>query len=129
VAIPALNDCKPGIRATGFNLVVAVEPADEKKGNILVPDSVREKETLVQTRGRIVSISPVAFDFANFDGDAPKLGDAVIFAKLAGIRTTLADGKEGRIIADKDVAAIIEEDCDQSLRWRPGEYRVVEKVG
>jgi len=110
VAIPKLEDCKAGVRASGFNLIVAVEPVDEKKGMVYIPDSVREKETLVQTRGRVVSISPVAFDFANFNGQEPKLGDAVIFAKLAGIRTTLADGKEARIIADKDVAAIIEEE-------------------
>lgn len=109
MAIPLLSECNVGLQASGFNLIVAVEPADEKKGSIYVPDSVRDKENLVQTRGRIVSISPAAFDFADFKGQAPTLGQAIIFAKLAGIRTTLADGKEARIIADKDVAAIIEE--------------------
>ena len=110
MAIPLLSDCNVGLRASGFNLVVVVEPPQEQtKGGILLPDSMKDKETLTQTRGRIVSMSPVAFDFASFNGEAPKLGDAVIFAKLAGIRTTLADGKEARIIADKDVAAIIEE--------------------
>jgi len=109
--IPPLNDCKPGIRATGFTLIVAVEIVDEKKGQIFIPDTVKAKEQIVQQRGRIISMSPAAFDFADFGDDAPKVGDAIIFSKLAGFRTEGADGKELRVIQDRDVAAIIEEDA------------------
>lgn len=109
--IPELRDCKPGIRATGFTVFVAVEPIEEKsKGGVFIPDSVREKDVMVQTRGRIASIGPVAFDFANFpEGSAPAVGDAITFAKLAGVRFKGDDGLDYRAINDRDVFGIIEE--------------------
>jgi len=97
----------------GFNLLVVVEPVEEvTKGGIILTSQTTDKESQVQTRGRIISMSPAAFDFADFPADSiPKLGDAIVFAKLAGIRTKGADGKEMRIILDKDVCAIIDEEA------------------
>lgn len=109
-SIPDLADCEPGFRATGFAMVVAVAPVPEKQGSVFIPDSAREKDKLIGVRGRVVSMSPACFDFAAFpEGATPVVGDAVQFARLAGTMTTGADGKEYRIIADKDVLAIIEE--------------------
>lgn len=109
--IPALVDCKPGLRATGFAMVVAVAPvAETSKGGIFIPDSVRDKEKLTEVKGRIVSMSPACFDFASFpEGSTPVVGDAIQFAKLAGIMTTGADGREYRLLQDRDVLAIVEE--------------------
>ncbi len=109
--IPTLEECRPGMRATGFCLLIAVEPVEEvTKGGIILTSSTTDKESQIQTRGRIISMSPAAFDFANFPEDAvPKVGDAVVFSKLAGVRLKGADGKELRIIQDRDVCAIIEE--------------------
>jgi len=91
-------------------MVVAVAPTAEKIGSIHLPDAVREKERLTGVQGRVVSMSPACFDFANFpEGSTPKEGDAVQFAKLAGVMTTGADGREYRLIQDRDVIAIIEE--------------------
>ncbi len=111
--IPSLEECRPGMRATGFCLLVAVEPVEEQsKGGIFIPDTVRSKEEQVQTRGRIISMSPAAFDFANFPPDAvPRVGDAIVFAKLSGIRVKGADGMELRLIQDRDVCAILEEEA------------------
>lgn len=108
--IPAVTDCSPGLRATGFAVIVAVASVDEKtKGGIFLPDAAREKEKLVGVQGRIVSQSPAAFDFADFGGNAPKVGDAVQFAKLAGVMVTGKDGREYRVLNDRDVLAIVEE--------------------
>lgn len=109
--IPKLEDCNPGLRATGFAMVVAVAPVpDTSKGGIIIPDAAREKDKLIGVQGRVVSMSPACFDFAAFPENAtPKVGDAVQFAKLAGVMTTGADGKEYRLIQDRDVIAIIEE--------------------
>jgi co-chaperonin GroES (HSP10) len=104
-----LDECKPGLRATGFALIVAVEPVSDKIGSIHMPDSFRDKEKLVGVKGRIVSISPAAFDHADFRGEAPGPGDVVQFARLAGVMTTGADGRDYRILQDKDVLAIVEE--------------------
>lgn len=108
--IPALSDCAPGLRATGFAMVVAVAPTPEQRNGIFMPDSVRDKEKLTEVKGRIVSMSPACFDFASFPaGSAPKIGDAIQFARLAGVMTTGADGKEYRLLQDRDVLAIVEE--------------------
>lgn len=109
--IPSLEECKPGIRPTGFNVLVAVEPVEEvTKGGIILTATKLEKDELVQVRGRIVAVSPAAFDFAEWPENVrPAVGDAIQFAKLAGLITTGADGKKYRILLDKDVAAIIDE--------------------
>ena len=78
-------------------------------GGIIIPEAAGEREHMNQVKGRIVSMSPAAFDFADFGGNNPKAGDAVIFAKFAGIVTEGADKREYRILADKEVLAVIEE--------------------
>ncbi len=112
MAIPKLEDCKLGMRASGWNCIVVPEPIEEKTaGGIFIPDMVKSKEEIVQQRARIVSIGPAAFDQADYKGQQPKVGDACLIAKLAGFATNLADGKLARVIQDKDVAVILEEDA------------------
>lgn len=109
-SIPDLADCRPGLRATGFAMIVAVAPvAEQSRGGIFIPDAVREKDKLTGVQGRIVSKSPACFDHGQFGDAVPQVGDVVQFAKLAGVMTTGADGREYRIIQDKDVMAIVEE--------------------
>ena len=110
-SIPKLEDCKPGIKPKGFNVLVVVEPVTEKIGSVFIPEQSRDKEKLVQVRGRIVDASPAAFDFAEFGEEAPKPGDAVQFAKLAGVITKGADGLDYRLLLDKDIAAVIDEEA------------------
>lgn len=109
--IPKLEECSPGIFPTGFNVLVAVEPTTDKIGSVYIPDQAQDKERLVQVRGRIVAISPAAFDFAEFGDNRPQVGDAVQFAKLAGVMTKGADGKDYRLLLDKDIAATIDEEA------------------
>jgi len=109
--IPKLEDCKPGIKPVGFNVLVAVEPTKSvTDGGVHLPDQFKDKERLVQVRGRIVDVSPAAFDFADFGDHAPKIGDAVMFSKLAGVMPAASDGKDYRLLLDKDIAAIIDEE-------------------
>lgn len=112
MAIPKLEDCRLGMKATGWNVIVVPEPAEEKKGAIFIPDSVKDKEEIVQQRGRIVSVGPAAFTAADYAGEEPGEGDAVIFARLAGFRVKLADGKDARVIQDRDVAVILDEETE-----------------
>ncbi|MBI0474229.1 hypothetical protein D9601_02465 [Sphingomonas sp. MA1305] len=90
-------------------MIVAVAPVAEKHGSVFIPDSVRDKDKLTGVQGRVVSKSPACFDHGQFGDAVPELGDIVQFAKLAGVMTTGADGREYRIIQDKDVMAIVEE--------------------
>jgi co-chaperonin GroES (HSP10) len=98
------------MRATGFCVLVALAPKETvTKGGIIVPEAVGEREHMNQCRGRVASISPAAFDFAEFGNESPKAGDEVVFAKFAGVMTTGDDGREYRILQDKEILAVIEE--------------------
>lgn len=112
MAIPTLSECRPGLFPTGFNILVAVEPAlAQTAGGLWKPDTVTAKEQLVEVRGRIIAMSPAAFDFATWpEGTKPQVGDAILFAKLAGVMTKGADNREYRLMADKDASAVIDED-------------------
>lgn len=110
--IPPVSAFKPGIRASGFNILVGL-PFKETvtEGGIILPDTVSDRDRLGEVRGRIVSMSPACFDFAAFpESEKPKVGDAIIFARHSGIVTEGEDGKEMRLILDKDVCGVIEEE-------------------
>jgi co-chaperonin GroES (HSP10) len=113
--LPDLEECKPGIRATGFALIVALPPDDDfatingRKTSLLLPDQVKDRERMAEVRGRIVSISPAAFDFADFGGEAPKEGQIIVFARHVGIVTQGEDGREYRILQDRDCWGIVDE--------------------
>jgi len=110
--IPPLDAFKPGIKPTGFNILVGL-PFKEvtTAGGIIIPDNVSDRDRLSEVRGRILAMSPACFDFADFpESDKPKVGDAVVFAKYAGVVTEGEDGSECRLILDKDVCAVIQED-------------------
>lgn len=108
--VPALSECDPGFEPFEFNVVIAPEEISEKTaGGIILIDQKRETDALATMRGRLVAVSPVAFDYAEFPNDArlPQVGDEVIFAKYAG---TLVDGRDGRtyrLCKDRDIAAVV----------------------
>lgn len=108
--VPPLSAFEPGLRPTGFNILVGLPPAEKMIGSIIVPDNVSDRERLGEVRGRIVAMSSACFDFAEFGKDErPKVGDAIIFSKFAGVVTQGDDGNEYRVILDKNVVAVIDE--------------------
>lgn len=115
--IPQLEDCRPGLKAAGYNIIVAMEPVDEKRGALFMPQSVTDKEQMVHTRARILSVGAVAFGYDRFpDGTMPGPGDAVLIGKMAGVVVKGLDDKPYRICTDKDIAAFIEEEADHGQR-------------
>lgn len=109
--IPSLADCKPGIKPTSFCVLVAIAEQEEKtQGGIILIDSHKDKERIVEQRGRLVDVSPAAFDFAEWPASSrPQVGNAIIFGKLAGVQIDGEDGRKYRLLNDKDVLAIVEE--------------------
>lgn len=108
--IPALADCDPGFEPFEFNVVIAPEEIEEKTaGGLYLPDQSKEREGMATMRGRLVSVSPVAFDYATFPQGArlPQPGDEVIFAKFAGTLIKGRDGREFRLCKDRDIAAVV----------------------
>ncbi len=113
--VPPLESFSSGLRPTGFNVLVGLPPAETQIGSIIMPGNVSDRERLSEVRGRIVAMSNACFDFADFGDDAkPAVGDLIIFSKFAGIVTKGNDGNEYRIIVDKDVVAVIEEDLSDA---------------
>lgn len=101
-----------GITPTEFKVLIAPKPVEEKIGSIIIPDQKRDSEKYATTEGRIVALSHLAFTYATADewaGKKPKPGDAVIYAKYAGVRVKGKDGTEYVLINDKDICATIEE--------------------
>lgn len=108
VLIPSLSDCDPGLRPSEFNVLVLPEEIPEKtKGGLYIPDAVKDADKAAGQRGRLVAVSPVAFDYAEFpEGEKPKVGDIVITAKYAGSKVKGRDDRDYVILKDRDVMAV-----------------------
>ena len=112
--VPQLADCNPGIRPTEYNVVVAPAIAAKtvgKLGVLIAPDEVQETASMAMQVGRIVAMSPIAFDYSKWpeENGPPQVGQMVWFARYAGAIFEGMDGKEYRILKDKDIGAIIDE--------------------
>lgn len=118
--VPSLSDCRPGIQPTEYNVVVAPATVQKNKegaatagarGLILMPDEVTDTTAMAMQIGRIVSMSPVAFNYAEWPSQAakPKIGQIIWFARYAGALFEGMDGREYRILKDKDIGAVVEE--------------------
>lgn len=110
--IPQLEDCAPGLKPMEYNVVVAPAGVPEKigkLGSIFVPDDYKESQGLAMQVGRIVAMSPLAFNYDKWpdDADRPKQGDVVWFARYAGKDFEGMDGKTYRILKDRDIGAVI----------------------
>lgn len=113
--IPSLNDCKPGIKPSEYNVLIAPESAEEvTKGGIILTVDSREMLEASAMKGRLVAVSPHAFTYVDSwpEGTKPQVGDAVTFGKYAGVLFKGADGREYRLCKDKDVSGRLEEEED-----------------
>lgn len=112
--IPPLEDCNPGLRPTEYNVIVAPARASKTVGGsgvLVAPEEYVESAEMAMQVGRIVALSPLAFNYeANWpEGTKPKIGDIVWFARYAGALIEAGfDGQMYRMVKDKDIAAVIE---------------------
>ena len=110
--VPELSDCNPGLTPHEYNVVVAMQMAEAKTaGGIILTDATRETEGMAAQMGRLVSASPVAWTYdaelANSDAN-PEPGDIVMIGRYSGVLFTGADGKEYRMLKDRDVAGVVQ---------------------
>lgn len=94
-----------------FNVVVELDPTEEvTKGGIILTRSNVERDELAAEEGTLVAVSPHAFTYAEWTADAekPQLGNRVMIARYQGVLRE-SDGKKYRIVKDKDIVAVIEE--------------------
>lgn len=109
MAIPPLSECNPGLFPVEYNVLICPEPIEEKIGSIYRPSVTKDADEASQTRGRLVAVSPLAFNYDAWPEDArkPAVGDVVWFGKYAGTLIEGADKREYRLCKDKDVGAIV----------------------
>lgn len=112
MALPTLDECKPGLEPSEYNVLIAPEDAEQKtKGGIILIDSTKEANGMASMRGRLISVSPLAFTYeADWKGARqPQVNDVVLFAKYAGVLVEGADKREYRVCKDKDIMGIYAE--------------------
>ncbi len=112
--VPRLEDCNPGIRPIEYNVIVAPVPSTEvagKIGSVFIPDEAKETLDLAMQVGRIIAQSPLAYSYEKWPDTSqqPQVGQIVWFARYAGKEFEGADGKQYRILKDKDIGAVIED--------------------
>lgn len=107
--IPELMDCNPGFAPAEYNCVVYPEVTEAvTAGGILLPDRKRETDEISAMKGRLVAASPLAFNYDAWPEGAskPQVGDVVLYAKYGGVLIEGADGKECRVLKDKDIMGV-----------------------
>lgn len=99
-----------GIQPVEYKVLVLPEAVESKTtGGLFLPETVKEKEEIAQVRGTLIAIGGSAF--CDWNGQIPHIGDCVYVAKYAGIYGVKGkDGKEYRLMNDKDIAAVFTEE-------------------
>ena len=94
-----------GLRPLGRAVLVSHYEPEQKESLIVMPDSVSERNMLVEQRAVVVEVGP-----ACWPDEPPRAqpGDKVLLSKMAGyIATGPADGKKYRLVNDRDIFAAI----------------------
>jgi co-chaperonin GroES (HSP10) len=98
-----------GIHPTEFRCLVLPDEVGEKDGSIFMPDQTREQEQWATTRGIFIEAGPMAFSDWGKNG-IPKPGDRIIIAKYSGRYEWGVDLRQYRVVNDKEVLAILEQE-------------------
>lgn len=99
-----------GLKPIEFNVLIDPDPVEEKTaGGLWKPEERQEKDKFATSRGTIVAVSPLAFNYADWpdEADKPKPGDRVAFQQFGGTFIDGQDGKKYRICKDKDILAVL----------------------
>nr|MBN2278453.1 co-chaperone GroES [candidate division Zixibacteria bacterium] len=83
-------------------LVKAIEPAEVKKGGIIIPDTAKEKPQ----EGKVVEVGPGRVEDGKNIPVAVKKGDHVLYGKYSGTEVTV-DGEEYLFIRESDILAVV----------------------
>lgn len=95
-----------GLRPVEFKVLILPDEVKEKtKGGIILPDMTKERQEMAQVKGTIVGVGADAF--ADWT-EKLVAGDRVYYGKYAGYTVTGNDGKEYRLVNDKDIVAVLE---------------------
>lgn len=102
-----------GLKPMEYNVVVEMDPVEEKIGSIIIPVAKQERDKLATEEGTLVALSPHAFTYAEWPAGAspPQAGDRVLIARFAGAIHERG-GKTFRVLKDKDIVAVVEQPAE-----------------
>lgn len=104
-----MKDNKSGLAPIEYKVLIELDEVGRKtSGGLFLPDTVREKEQMMQVKATLIAIGGNAFD--DMSEPVPVVGDKVYVAKAAGYNVVGMNGKQYRLMNDKDIAAIIMEE-------------------
>lgn len=84
-------------------IVKPVDPEEKKQGNIIIPDTAKEKPQ----EGEIVAVGPGKVNDAGSKvAMEVKKGDRVLYGKYSGTEVTI-DGDEYLIMRESDILAVL----------------------
>jgi chaperonin GroES len=83
-------------------LVKPLEPAETKKGGIIIPDTAKEKPQ----EGEVIEVGPGRTEDGKLIPLEVKKGDRVLYGKYSGTEVSI-DGEERMIMRESDILAII----------------------
>ena len=106
-----------GWRVPEYKVLLKPDTVEEvTKGGIILTQNVREDEQNAKLEATVVGIGAKAFDSGTWE-DKANLGDRVIIRKYAGIlllKDQTADKHEYRIVMDREIVAIKENNNNQT---------------
>lgn len=102
-----LNDS--GMRPVEYKCVVRLDPVEEKKGSIYIPDERRSKDQMATTKATLLAVGPIAFTDPDWGDPKPQPGDRVIINKYAGQFKEADPEDRDRIINDREILAILDD--------------------
>lgn len=102
-----------GVRPTRYGLVVKPERAETKKGNVLLPDEVVDKDKWRKAQGVVVAKGALAFTMGTpgtpeyfEDRDAPQVGDTVFFREYNGQQVAEVGEDRYLILQDSEIIGV-----------------------
>jgi len=103
-----------GFRPTRYSVLVRPEKVETKKGSVLLPDEIIEKEQWRQSQAVVVELGALAFTMGTpgspeyfEDRDAPKVGDVVSFREYNGQQVAEKDGNRYLILQDSEILGVV----------------------
>ena len=100
-----------GLRPTGRAVLVKPYQPEIKEGLIVMPDTVKTQQAIVEQRAVVIEVGPAAWaeEIASGFGPRASIGDKVLISGYAGYMAKgTADGEQYRFVNDKDIFAQIE---------------------
>ena len=100
---------KSGLKPLGYAVLVKPYEPELKKSLIAIPETVRERTAMVETRALVLDIGPEAWNGEGTPRAA--VGDKVLISKFAGVIVKgTADGETYRMVNDRDIYCKIEQE-------------------